>query len=192
MEAFSYDQLEARDVVRRAQPAIDEARTRGYEDGYQSGLAEAHAQLVPASQALAAALEASDKAARELADASERRAVELALMIADKILATSLELRPELIVDTVAGALRRVSTPQQVTLEVNPADLDLVRGSIEQLGDGTAALARLEIVAERRIPRGGCVLQTTEGEIDGQIGEQLARAAEVLRDNLSPDAANDG
>ena len=189
MEAFSYDQLEARDVVRKAQPALDEARARGYEDGYGAGMAEAHAQLVPASQALAAALAAAEQAAQELADASERRAVELALVIADKVLPTSLELRPELIVDLVGGALRRVSTPQQVTLEVNPADLDLVRGSVERLVDGPTALERLDVVGERRIPRGSCVLQATEGEIDGQISEQLARAAEVLRDNLSTDRA---
>ena len=166
---------------------------RGYDDGYRAGIAEAHAQLAPASQALAAALAANEEAAEELADASERRAVELALMIADKILASSLELQPELIVDVVAGALRRVSTPQHVTLQLNPGDLDLVRGSIEQLADGPSVLERLEVVGERRIPRGGCVLQTTEGEIDGQISEQLARTGEVLRDNLSPDsAANDG
>ena len=190
MEAFSYDQFEARDVVRKSQPAIDEALARGYDDGYRAGIAEA---LAPASQALAAALAANEEAAEELADASERRAVELALMIADKILASSLELQPELIVDVVAGALRRVSTPQHVTLQLNPGDLDLVRGSIEQLADGPSVLERLEVVGERRIPRGGCVLQTTEGEIDGQISEQLARTGEVLRDNLSPDsAANDG
>jgi len=191
MEAFAYEPLETRELV-HAHSAADDARSRGYEEGYRTGLADAKAQLIPAAEALAEALEGTSTVAQELADASETRAVELAVMIAEKIVATSLEIRPELILDVVSGALRRVSTPERVTLEVSPDDLELVRGSIEQFADRLAGVERLEVLGERRIPRGGCVLRTAEGEIDGQVSEQLARAAELLRDDLSTrDTASD-
>ncbi len=189
MEAFAYEPLDAREVVHHR--AADDAPTRGYDDGYRAGMTEAQAQLGPATQALASALEAMTEAAADIADATERRAVELAVLIAEKIVATSLEARPELVLEAVGGALRRVSTAHHVTLEVCPDDLELVRGSIDQFADRLTGLERLEVVGERRIARGGCVLRTSEGEIDGQIGEQLARAAEVLLDDLSMHRAED-
>lgn len=201
MEEFAYEPLEAREVVRSAAPtefgadalrraqadasrAADDARARGYDDGYRSGLAEAQAQLGPAVEALASALEETHRTAHELADATERRAVELAVAIAEKVVAASLEVRPEIVLDAVGGALRRVSTPEQLTLAVNPDDAELVRESIGKFAERLAGLDRLEVIGERRIARGGCVLHTVDGDIDGQVGEQLARAAEVLRENL--------
>ena len=44
------------------------------------------------------------------------------------------------------------------------------------------ALRQIEIVGERRVPRGGCIVRTVEGEIDARVEQQLERAAALLRD----------
>jgi flagellar assembly protein FliH len=150
-----------------------EARERGFAEGYSAGLATAAAELEPARAALAAAADGVRATLAELTAQAERQAAELALALADKVLAAALEVRPELVGDVVAGALRGV-TERELKIEVHPDDVAFL----------TDAAAGVEIVPERRIARGGCVVRTPDGEIDARISEQLERAAEVVRESL--------
>jgi flagellar biosynthesis/type III secretory pathway protein FliH len=65
-------------------------------------------------------------------------------------------------------------------IEVNPDDLELVSENAEGLAAKLGGVQRLDVVAERRIERGGCIVVTEEGEIDARIGAQLDRVAELL------------
>jgi len=69
-------------------------------------------------------------------------------------------------------------------LEVNPDDFELVRDAADGVAARIGGIRRMDVVAERRIARGGCVVRTEEGEIDAQIEEQLARAGEIAADLL--------
>ena len=42
-----------------------------------------------------------------------------------------------------------------------------------------------EVQAERRVTRGGAVVRTADGEIDAALETKLARAREVLDDELA-------
>jgi flagellar assembly protein FliH len=147
-------------------------------DGYDAGLAAGRAEVSAAARALAGAAAELDAASASAAAAAESRAVELALRIAEKVLGGELEARPELILDVVRGALRRLTEPLPATLLVNPEDAELVRASIADFSIEHGG--ELTIREERRVERGGCIVQTRAGELDAQIGAQLERAAKVI------------
>jgi flagellar biosynthesis/type III secretory pathway protein FliH len=178
----------AEEIVARARGEAERltaaAAEQGREEGYRSGLAEARAELEPAVSVIRAAAERADAAREALLDTLERRAVELALALAEKVLAAELAARPELVLDVVESTLRRASAGDRLVLNVHPADLDLVRAALDDLARARSGSGTIEVVAERRVPRGGCVLSTPVGEIDARISEQLARAGDVLRDSL--------
>jgi flagellar biosynthesis/type III secretory pathway protein FliH len=67
---------------------------------------------------------------------------------------------------------------------VHPDDFELVRDAAEDLANRVGGIHRIDVVAERRIDRGGCVVRTVEGEIDAGIGAQLDRAAEIFANTL--------
>lgn len=161
---------------------LEHARTEGYE----AGLAEARAGLAPAAQTLAETLDRLGDAFEERQHVLERRAVELALFVADRVVGEALGVRPELVLSTVAGALRTVAERDRLVVEVNPEDVLLVQGSIDELAGRVGGIHRLEIVGERRVPRGGCVVRTVEGEVDARLGEKLDLAREALVDALRP------
>lgn len=164
--------------------AAEALRAEAREQGRREGLEAARHQAESALRALAVAVEEVAEERRRSADVLEREAVELALHLADKVLCTSLEVKPELVLDVVRGSLRRVVDRERVTVMVNPADLELVRDAAGTLTGALGGMERLEIQEERRVPRGGCVLRTADGEIDARIGEQLARAREVIEAEL--------
>jgi flagellar assembly protein FliH len=161
-----------------------EAEAQGREAGFAAGLEAAREEIAVALQALEAAA-GEVAASREAAlERIEVEAAELALALAGKILAAALDVRPELVVDVTRSALRRVAERDRLVVEVNPEDFALLRSEIEGVADSLGGFQGLEVVAERRVARGGCLLRTTEGEIDAGIDEQLERAAEIVRNEL--------
>lgn len=170
-------------VRAEAEDEAEAIRAQAREEGRREGLEAARRELEPAAQALAQALAEVGEQAQRRAEALEREAVELALMLAEKVVCGAVAVQPERVLDVVRGALRRIAERERVTLLVNPEDVPLVRGATESL-TGLGGIDRLEVVEERRVPRGGCVLRTPEGEIDARLGEQLERARELVEAEL--------
>jgi flagellar assembly protein FliH len=166
------ERLAAAEAEREAE--LDAARAAGYDEGLAAGRAEVSA----AGRALASAAARLDEASAAAAADAEPVAVELALRLAAKVLAGELEARPERVLDVVRGALRRLTDPLPATLLVNPEDAELVRASIADFSVEHGG--ELSVREERRVERGGCVVQTQAGELDAQISAQLERATKVV------------
>jgi flagellar assembly protein FliH len=160
--------------------AATETRRRAREEGLAEGLAEARALVEPALEAVAEAERQIRAREEDFLRAAERSAVELALAIAEKIVGGTVSARPETVLDVVGGALLRTAARHRLVIEVNPEDLELVAESAEGLAARLGGVQRLDVVAERRIERGGCIVRTEEGEIDARIGAQLERLAELV------------
>jgi flagellar assembly protein FliH len=198
MEPFDFAQLEtapgvastvsgtAEDRLARALSELEQARREARDDaardGYAAGLAEARAALAPAVDALGQALAGVEALVAEFCTLAEERAVELAITLAEKIVGEALAADPQLLLAGVSGALRVSAERDHLVVEVNPADLSLVREAADELAGRVGGVHRLEIVPERRVARGGCVVRTLEGEVDARIREKLEVARELLDD----------
>lgn len=162
----------------------ESARAAGLEDARQAGLAHAKAELEPTVQTLAAALAEVGVLRDAVAERVEAQAVELALMLAEKIIVGALEVQPERVVDVVRGGLRLLAERDRVTLLVNPDDVALVREALDagagELAEGTG----LALLPERRVPRGSAILRTAEGEVDASVQTKLECAREVVMREL--------
>src|SRR5262252_336502 len=137
-EAFEYGELAPHPIAaneRTLEAIVDEARERGRQEGLELGRREALEALQPAAGALAEALAGAEREQVEFLDLAEQAAVGLALALADKILGAALEVRPELVLDVVAGTLRRTTARDQLVLEVSPADFELVREAAERIAE---------------------------------------------------------
>jgi flagellar assembly protein FliH len=171
-------------------PAIDPAaeaeaaRQAGYEHGVQQGLIAAEQQLAPAVDALTRAAAALDAERERVSGAVEAAAVELGLRIAEQALAAAVQADPARVVDVTRGALRRLVDRERVTVLVHPDDLDLVRSSSERLVAELGGIDTCDVQAERRVARGGAIVRTAQGEVDATLATKLARAREVLDEEL--------
>jgi flagellar assembly protein FliH len=160
------------------------ARAEGHVDGLSAGLEEGRAQVAAALAALEAAVAEVGAARAEAAAAVERDAVELAVQLAEKIVAGTLETEPERVLDVVRGALRRLAERRRVTVLVHPDDLELVRSVAPGFAGELGGIEHCEVQAERRLTRGGAVVRTDEGQVDASVETQLARARELVAAEL--------
>ena len=168
----------------------EEARAAGEAEGRAAGIAAAQEAAQPALAALAAAAGAVDEVRAQLAAEAEQDAVDLAIRIAEQILAGTIAVQPERVVDVARNALRHLIDRRQVTLVVNPADLELVSDSVENLTSQLGGIEHLSVQADRRVGRGGAIARTEAGDIDAGLSTQLARAKEIAMAALSPESAD--
>src|SRR3954447_23044910 len=159
-------------------------REQARAEGFAAGRAEAMAALEPALVALQQAAAAVAAQQAEMTEALERRAVELGLSLAAKVVAGAIEAEPERVVDAVRGALRGIVERERIIVLVNPEDLELVRASMEDVRNSLGGIEHCEVQSERRVARGGCLVRTPVGDVDARVETKLERAREVVASAL--------
>ena len=181
----------SQDPTVAAQQIIDAARAEagalraqavesGRAEGVRLGRAAAAAELGPAVAALGEALVQADALRDATVAQAEQRAAQLAVAIAEKVVAGALEIEPERVVDVVRGALRGLLDGDRIVVSVHPDDAELVRAA----GLGSPE-APVEVFAERRVARGGAVVRTSVGEVDARIEHKLDAVRAIVTAELS-------
>jgi flagellar assembly protein FliH len=166
-------------------PTLDAIREQAYEEGFSAGIAQAQSALDGPAAALAGAAEQLQALRGDAAASVEADAVDLALRIAEQAVGAAIAADPELVVEAVRGALRRLVERDRVLILVNPDDLELVREHVARLVGELGGIEHCEVQAERRVRPGGAIVRTSEGEVDATLETKLARAREVLEHELA-------
>lgn len=196
--SYAFEPLEpsdppARDAAARmlaqataeAEQLREQARAEGYAEGRRAGHAEGAAEVSRAATALAEAVRKVESLRTSTVDAVESDAIDMALELAEKILGGTLKASPETVIEVVRGALRRISDRRNVTVLVNPADLDTVRAAIGELTARGSGIEVCDLQSEERVGVGGASVRTAEGEVDASVHTQLERAREVIEHSLA-------
>jgi len=157
------------------------AREGGYHDGYRDGLAALESFKQTYSAQVSGQVGAVVQALQGQLDLLERdlaqRIAGVALEIARQVVRDELKSQPGHVVAVAHEALSALLvTARHVSLRLHPEDQALVAsGAAEALA---ARGARL--VADARIARGGCLVESDIGTIDAQVATRWQRAAATL------------
>jgi flagellar assembly protein FliH len=198
--AYAFEQLEVSGLVHSrltgvALAADDEAASSERErteavraavaEARAAAIAESRAQTSAALAALQEAVVAIDTLRDQTSQRVERDAVELALALAEQIVAGALEVEPERILDVVRGALRRITDRHRITIVVSPDDAELLVEALDTLRGELGGLDEATVQSDRRVARGGALVRMDEGTLDVQIASQLERARAVVAEELA-------
>lgn len=185
-------QAEADEILSDARVQAEALREAAWQEGFHNGreggrdavTLELEAQFRAQKQALqaeVAALTGSIGAARQaLWERQEAEMVAFVLEIARKVIKTEVTQNPEIIHAVIANALRRVANKDLIRIKVCPDEAERLRAGREDLLALVDGIKTLEIVDDRRISAGGCVIETNGGTIDAKIETQLAEIKRVL------------
>ena len=108
--------------------------------------------------------------------------------MAERIVGRAVALAPQTMAEIVATALA-ASRPRDaaVTIRLHPDDLAPVTARRDALAARTPAATELALVADERVGRHGCVIETALGRVDARLETQLA----VLEQAILQGAGND-
>ena len=154
------------------------ARAEGYAEGMAAGRVEGEQACGRMKQLAESFSSTLDNLDFRLAD----MVLELALDVARQVVAGELAARPERILDVVNLALKQMAeTSREARLLLNPDDAALVRPHLDQVLDKN----RLRIVEDVRIVRGGCLIETAQGDLDATLPARWRQVVQVLGSNLN-------
>lgn len=150
---------------------------QGYSDGERAGADRAAKQLQSVMQSFrktTAELAAYKPALRAEA---ERELVELALVIARRVIHREVQVDRSSVVGIVRACVERINGAEIHRLRVNPADAGMVGEYFRQPGGSD-----IEIVPDLSVAPGGAILHTSQGQLDARLESQLREIEYGLTD----------
>ncbi len=182
----------AHGYARRVPREIVEASTaaaRILEDARASAAAVAEAAAREAREReiarVAAELVALRIVEEERAARSVDRTIEIAKVLAERIIGDALAIDPARIGALAVEALRQTRGARQIRVEASPSDVEPLRAILAELAGAGAMAPVLAIDANAELGRGSLVVHTELGRVDARLEPQLARRAEALREALA-------
>jgi len=168
------------DAHERAKEIVKSAEARAAEiagNAKREGEEAAKAEFAAAYLLLRAREEAHEQA-------SLARSVELAKVLAERLLGSALVAEPSVIFGMAEVALKEARGARRVTIEAHPLDAATLRSDISRI---TAMPIIAEVVAieeNDQLARGSLTLSTDLGTIDAKLAPQLERLGRALEDAL--------
>ena len=179
-------QAQAKQIIDNANARAAEIERQARERGAADALASAQriaeeeieANLTPLMHRLSETLHEIESLRATVTRRAERDMVLLALEIAKKIVHREVRVDHEIALTLARVALSRVHSRATAKVRLNPDDAEFISSQMDRLESNAA----IEIVPDRSVSRGGCLVETEMGDIDARIEKQFA---EVEREFLS-------
>jgi len=116
----------------------------------------------------------------------------LAVSVAEKVVAQEISTQPEIVLNLVRNSMARMKERESLRVRLNPDDLDMVRDARDDLIAAVDGVRRLDLVEDRRVDRGGCVVESRNGNLDARIKTQLAKMERVITEAAHGDTSDPG
>lgn len=157
------------------------SREAGYREGYRDGLAALdaykHAYAAQVGTQVAAIASEFHQRLEALEQQLAGRMAGVALDLARQILRSEISQRPELVVTVAEEALSTLlTTAKQISVRLHPDDLSVVAHSLSEVLKARGA----QLIADPRISRGGCLVDSDIAAVDASIQSRWLRACRVF------------
>lgn len=166
-------QEDAQAIMVNAQDEAEKLKALSIEQGHREGLQlafrETEEQRKKAHQEYEQLISSGINEREKIIHSAEPDIVNLSVAIAGKILSQQIKTEPAIILDIVKEALKLAGEADNVRVMVNPEDADTVKYFVPQLIEPDQNVGDVLIESDRRIERGGCLVETEKGVIDARL-----------------------
>jgi flagellar biosynthesis/type III secretory pathway protein FliH len=161
---------------------------RAYEQGRAEARAEAETELAlrldtaraEADERMGALMEGIAGQVRAFTAALERDAYTFAIAVAGRIVKHEIAIDREVVVRQVRESLRRIVGVESIKLRVHPEDEVLIRSHRTALLTSSDSVREVIIEPDPAIERGGCIIESSSGNVDARIATQLRQVENAL------------
>jgi flagellar assembly protein FliH len=159
---------------------VTDAQAAGQREGEATGRARAAAELQPAIDRMARAIEEIGGLRARLRAEAEADLVTLSLAIARRVLRRELAIDPDALHGLVLGALDKLHGQEICKVRVHPSHAGLVSNSLRQ----NSASAHVEVISDPSREVGAIIFETQRGNLDASVESQLQEIERGLADRL--------
>jgi len=166
---------EAVDLEARRAAVERDAFAKGFAQGEKAGAEAAAKRAEVMLRRLTETLEELTQLRAQMIHQTEHQMVELALAVARRIVHREISLDRDLLVAMARVALDRLGESARVTVRFNPEDFEVIAARAANW-----AGSNVSVVADARVSRGGCRVESDLGVMDAGVDSQIQEIARAL------------
>lgn len=172
-------------IIREAKERARLIEQDAYQKGYAEGLDLVNAEVSELVEAVRSVAESALSEKWSVINSYERNIVDLALEIAKKVVDGQILLKPDTVVGIARKALFIAAEREHIQIRVNPEDVEMIKAHKDDLMASMDGIEKIDVIADRRVKRGGCILETDAGNVDGRLQSQLSHIDDALKGVVS-------
>jgi flagellar assembly protein FliH len=162
----------------------EEAYARGFSKGEKDGLESGKEKLEPVLRNFREALLRLEEIKKEIYLNAEKDIVDLVLAITKKIVCHEITSNKEVILGIVKEAIKKVVDHEEIKIRISPSDLQVLKNARTELSNLVDNIQGVTLEEDETILHGGCIIETTSGDIDARVEKQLEAVEEALKSEL--------
>lgn len=164
------------DLEARRAAVEREAFAKGFAQGERAGAEAAGKRGEVMLRRLTETLDELTSLRAQMIHQTEHQMVQLALAVARRVVHREISLDRDLLVAMARVALDRLGESAQVTVRLSPEDFEATAASRASQWTGT----NVTVVADSRVSRGGCRIESDLGVLDAGADAQIQEIARAL------------
>lgn len=158
--------------------AYEEGFAQGEKDGLELGKEKAK-KIVGSIEDL---LHEINRLKGEIARMYEKEILEVIVAITKKIIHIQTGMNEKTVRDTIINAVKYATEKSDITLRISPDDFEYVENLRPDLFAELKELKSMMVTADPSITRGGCLVESSHGNIDARIETQLEKIHQCLEE----------
>jgi len=170
----------AASILEAARMESESIRASAHEEGYQAGHAEWDEQKQVLRERMEELEAQTEQQVAEQWAALEPELLTLAVEIAKKIVRHEIDQHQEYILSTIKTALYQLRDKREIKLHLNAADYEFLKDRKEEIRSSFDGLQSVELIEDRRIEKGGVLVESVGGHLDARLESQFAEVEKTL------------
>ncbi|MFW6138153.1 MAG: flagellar assembly protein FliH, partial [Spirochaetota bacterium] len=170
---------------KKAEELCQQSRQKGYQEGVGQGYAKGEEEVKRLIDRLHVIINAAIDKRKEIIDSAERQLIDLVLLVARKVVKAISEEQKSVVLENIREAMKKVRAEAEVTIKVNTSDLELASKHKKEFISAVEGLKNITVEEDSRVDPGGCIIETSFGEVDARVQKQLQIIEEKIRE-LAP------
>lgn len=162
--------------------AYKEGYAKGYDDGFEKSFADGNNDLTKLNEKLKKILAETLNKRNEIIDTAEAQLIEVAILIAKRVVKMLTEKDKGIVIRNIQEALRRIKGRTKITIRVNIDDLEISARHKDEFYQMLDKIEGVTVLEDPNVDVGGCMIETDFGDIDARINTQLNEIETAIKE----------
>jgi flagellar assembly protein FliH len=168
------------ELASRSEKAETEAYARGFTEGRKAGAEDERGILSEAMEALANCMRELDRLKNRCLEGNEEKILNLVFSVTEKVINREISTNRDVVHSVLKSAIKQVLDKEGIIIRLHPEDYRYMMEINPGIIDGFDDIRNMSIVEDSTIKRGGVVIDTSSGEVDARLDQQLHEVRKAM------------
>jgi Flagellar biosynthesis/type III secretory pathway protein len=164
----------------RCEKAETEAYARGFTEGRKAGAEDEGRRLSEAMEALENSMRELDRLKNGCLEGNQEKILNLVFSVTEKVINREISTNRDIVHGVLKSAIKQVLDKEGIIVRLHPEDYRYMMEINPGIIDGFDDVRSMSIVEDSTIRRGGVVIDTSSGEVDARLDQQLHEVRKAM------------